>query len=71
VSPRDTCATCRRPLTDPVSRERGRGPKCAADHAGVRHVVRVAATRRQLRRRLPEDQPLPGFPTEPRHRKTA
>ena len=56
---RDTCSDCRKPLTDPVSQERGRGPKCEAKHTGIRRVVRVANTRRQLRRRLPEDEPLP------------
>lgn len=61
---RETCSDCRKPLTDPVSRERGRGPKCAARHAGVRHVVRVANTRRPRRRHLPEDQPIPGLLNE-------
>lgn len=56
---RETCSDCRKPLTDPVSQERGRGPTCEARHTGEKRVVRVANTRRQLRRRLPEDQPLP------------
>lgn len=57
-----TCVDCRRPLTDPVSIARRRGPECAAAIAGDTHVTPVAHTRRHLHRRLPEDQPLTDFP---------
>jgi len=40
---RDTCSDCRKPLTDPASQERGRGPKCAARYAG--HQARRAPRR--------------------------
>lgn len=59
---RETCSDCKKPLTDPASKERGRGPKCAARHAGIKHVVRIARTRRPRHHRLPEDQALTDFP---------
>lgn len=55
------CRRCHRPLTDPVSVQRQRGPKCNAIYEGDTH--RTPKPRRPARRRrLPEDEPLTGFP---------
>jgi hypothetical protein len=56
-----TCLDCGRPLTDPDSIARERGPDCAAKFEGDTHIS-PKAIRPARRRRLDEDEPFPDFP---------
>ncbi|WP_418189808.1 DUF6011 domain-containing protein [Amycolatopsis orientalis] len=55
------CCDCHRPLTDPVSVARRRGPVCTVKFEGDTHTS-PKPRRPARRRRLPEDEPLTGFP---------
>jgi len=54
------CQDCERPLTDPDSIARRRGPVCQAVFEGDTHVT--PNPRRYRRKRLPEDEVLTDFP---------
>lgn len=55
------CLGCHRPLKDPDSRKRQRGRVCQEQFEGDTHVT-SKPRRPGRRKRLPEDQPITGFP---------
>ncbi|HET6290470.1 MAG TPA: DUF6011 domain-containing protein [Amycolatopsis sp.] len=58
------CRDCHRPLTDPVSVARHRGPVCNTKFEGETPASHVTPKIRRSarRRRLPEDQIITDFP---------
>jgi len=56
---RDTCSDCRKPLTDPVSKKLGIGPKCWLKKYGTAHPAPHAAAPTPTRPVDPNQIPLP------------
>lgn len=65
MNPRDTCMDCQKPLTDPVSRKLGIGPKCWLKKYGSSAPYPAPHTARPTTREVDPDQiPLPLEPKE-------
>lgn len=58
----ETCEDCGKPLTDPVSRRQGRGPKCYRKKFGTTPRTRRPTITPKPRSAAPVEQVLTGFP---------